>query len=132
MIVLDSHAVLWWTGAVESALSETAEQRIADELDAGEIVISTITTWEIALLVSSGRLALRPSVEDWVRDVESLSRVRFVAVDNRIAIETNQLPGRFHRDPADRIIVATARLLEAELVTIDTKIRAYPHVQTIW
>lgn len=132
MIVLDSHAVLWWTGAVESGLSETARRRIVDEMDDGEIIISTITTWEIALLVSGGRLALRSSVEDWVRDVESLSRVRFVPVDNPIAIETNRLPGRFHRDPADRIIVATARILDADLLTADSRIREYPHVNTVW
>ena len=132
MIVVDSHAVLWWTGAVESALSETASRRLASEMDGGEIVVSTITTWEISMLVSRGRLALRGDVEAWVRDVESLSRVRFVPIDNRIAIEANRLPDEFHRDPADRIIVATARVLGAEVLTADTKIREYPFVRTVW
>lgn len=56
----------------------------------------------------------------------------FVAVDNEIAVKSTELPGEFHKDPADRIIVATARKLAAPLITVDDKIRAYPHVRTIW
>ena len=53
-------------------------------------------------------------------------------VDNEIAVKSVELPGEFHKDPADRLIVATARKMAAPLVTADDKIRAYPHVRTLW
>ena len=58
--------------------------------------------------------------------------MRFLPVDVEIATKSVELPGEFHKDPADRIIVATARKLAAPLITKDDKIRAYPHVKTIW
>jgi PIN domain nuclease of toxin-antitoxin system len=65
-----------------------------------------------------------------VGQIEALS---FVPVDNEVAVKSIQLPGEFHKDPADRIIVATARKFAAPLVTVDDKIGDYPpHVRTIW
>lgn len=97
-----------------------------------EIYISSISTWEIALLVRKGRLELTIPVEDWIARSEALSFVQFVPLDNRIALRSNHLPGELHEDPADRIIIATALMLGAPLITKDTKIRDYPHVKTVW
>jgi PIN domain nuclease of toxin-antitoxin system len=72
------------------------------------------------------------SVAQWLATVASVESVRFVPMDNEIALESVALPGEFHKDPAHRIIVATARSLAAPLVTADEQIRAYPHVATIW
>ena len=84
------------------------------------------------MLVAKGRLALSMDVAEWLSYVGSIEAVNFVPVDNEIAVKSTELPGDFHKDPADRLIVATARKLAAPLVTADEKIRAYQHVRTIW
>ncbi len=91
-----------------------------------------MTAWEIAMLVDRGRLTLSMDVTAWLAVVEAIEAVRFVPIDNEIGVKSVELPGEFHRDPADRIIVATARKLGVPIVTADEKIRAYPHVRTIW
>ncbi len=71
-------------------------------------------------------------VGDWLDKVSRIEGVRFVPVDRNIAVKSADLPGEFHKDPADRMIVATARSLSAPLVTKDRRIRDYQHVKTIW
>lgn len=133
MIVLDTHALLWWVNG-DPQLSQSALKAIEQELQAedGEILISAITAWEIALLVEKGRLTLSMTTDDWLETVEEIEGVRFVAVDAATAVESTRLPGEFHKDPADRMIVALARHYNAELVTADDKITAYRHVRTVW
>lgn len=131
MIVLDTHALLWWASG-DAQLSTKAARAIKAELAGGQIVVSSISAWELALLVDRGRLALSVDIETWLATVGEIEAVRFVPVDNAIALKSVQLPGDFHKDPADRLIVATARQLAAPLITADEKIRAYAHVQTIW
>ena len=130
MLVLDTHILVWWLNG-DKALSKKAANAIKDELKNGEIVISSITAWEIAMLVARGRIVLSMDVEQWLNTVALIERVRFYPVDNEIAVKTTELPGEFHKDPADRMIVATARKLGATLITADEKILAYPHVKTI-
>jgi PIN domain nuclease of toxin-antitoxin system len=131
MIVLDTHTLLWWVGG--GALSKKARAAIEDEVDGdGELVVSAISTWEIALLVSRGKIGLSMDVGDWVEKVGRVDGIRFVPVDSGIAIKSVNLPGEFHNDPADRVIVATARAVSAPLVTKDQRIRDYEHVKSIW
>lgn len=132
MIALDTHALVWWVNG-DSALSRAAGQAIERERKRqGEIVISTISAWEIAMLIQKERLVLSMDVETWLRAVAEVPEVRFIPVDNDVAVESTRLPGRFHKDPADRLIVALARTLSAPLVTSDRRIRSYRHVKTIW
>lgn len=133
MIVLDTHTLLWWVNG-DSQLSPHALEAIGHELQAddGEILISAISAWEMALLVEKGRLTLSMSIDDWLDTVEEIDGVRFVAVDAATAVESTRLPGEFHKDPADRMIVTLARHFNAELVTADDKITAYRHVRTVW
>lgn len=132
MIVLDTHALVWWVGG-DSNLSDSAARRIQQEQEKkGSILISSISAWEIAQLVERGRLLLSMDVSDWMDLVAQIPAVAFVAVENEIAIKSVSLPGEFHKDPADRIIVATARKFAAPLITKDEKILAYPHVKTLW
>lgn len=133
MIVLDTHALIWWVND-DKKLSQNAGKAIAQELDKqnGQIFISSITTWEIALLVNKGRLALTMDIDDWISIVSAIETVRFVPIDNEVAIHSVRLPGDFHPDPADRMITALARHLSVPLVTSDPKIQAYRHVNTIW
>jgi PIN domain nuclease of toxin-antitoxin system len=131
VIVLDTHALVWWaTGDKE--LSRKARAMIERELDGGQIVISAISGWEIAMLVQRERLVLTMDVATWLATVEQIEAVHFVPVDVEVGLKSVDLPGEFHKDPADRMIVATARKLAAPLVTRDEKIRAYAHVKTIW
>ncbi|GGD54300.1 type II toxin-antitoxin system VapC family toxin [Lacimicrobium alkaliphilum] len=133
MIVLDTHALIWWVNG-DSQLSQAPQQAIERELSVedGMILMSSITSWEIAMLVQKERLALTMSVDDWLSTVSDINAVQFVAVDNEIGVEATRLPGEFHKDPADRMIVATARHINAPLVTADEKIRTYKYVRTIW
>ena len=132
MIVLDTHALVWWADGNEAALSPTARQAIEAELDGGEILVSSISAWELAMLVAAGRLVLSMDVGDWLATVGQLDAVTFVPVDNELAVKSVQLPGDFHKDPADRLIVATARKFAAPLVTADARIRGYAHVRSVW
>ncbi len=129
MILLDTHSLIWWV-TKDKKLSPAAFAAIED--DGPEILVSSMTIWEIALLVTHGRLGLSKSLEAWVASVEKIDKVEFIPVDNDIAVGAITLPGEFHKDPADRIIIATARKFGAPIVTADDKIRAYPHVRTIW
>ena len=132
MIVLDTHALIWWVNG-ELALRSTAAQSAIDrERPSSGIVISSISDWEVAMLVARQRIALSMDVAEWLKWIETIEGVQFLAVDNEIAVKAVELPGEFHKDPADRVIVATARKLGAALITADEKIRAYPHVRTIW
>ena len=84
------------------------------------------------MLVARQKLLLTMDVSSWLATVREIESVRFVPVDVEIATKSVELPGEFHNDPADRMIVATARRLAAPLVTKDAKIRRYAHVRTIW
>jgi PIN domain nuclease of toxin-antitoxin system len=131
MIVLDTHALIWWANG-DDDLSKKAKKAIEQELDGGHIVVSAISAWEIAMLVERERLVLTMDVESWLATVLAIEAVRFMPVDVEIGLKSVALPGEFHKDPADRMIVATARKLAVPLVTRDEKIRAYKHVKTIW
>lgn len=84
------------------------------------------------MLAARGRINLSMDVTAWLAKVEEIDCLKFFPVNNEIAVMAVQLPGEFHKDPADRLIVATARKLGAPIVTVDEKIRAYPHIRTIW
>jgi len=132
MIVIDTHVLVWWVNGSDS-LSEEAAKTIKDTLDSdGEVIISSISAWEIAMLIEKDRLVLSMDVENWLDEVSQIDGVRFMPVDNEISIKSTVLPGEFHKDPADRMIVATARKLAVPLITVDEKIINYEHVKTIW
>jgi PIN domain nuclease of toxin-antitoxin system len=131
VIVLDTHALVWWANGDE-ALSTKAKAAIDRELAGGQIIISAISAWEIAMLVEREKLVLSMDVGSWLATVAEIEAVRFWPVDVEIGLKSVALPGEFHKDPADRMIVATARKLAVPLVTKDEKIHAYAHVKTIW
>lgn len=126
MIVLDTHVLLWWVTGASHRLSAPAAQAIEGELPSGQIMVSSISAWELAMLVERGRVALAMDISEWLSTVGLIDGLTFVPVSNEIAVNSAALPGPFHKDPADRIIVATARRLGAVLATADEKIQAYP------
>jgi PIN domain nuclease of toxin-antitoxin system len=91
------------------------------------ILLSAVSAWEIGLLVAKGRLVVAGSTESYVRDLFSRNGVIEEPVTSNIALVSARLPGALHGDPADRIIVASAALRAATLLTRDDRIRSYAH-----
>ena len=131
MILLDTHVWIWFISNPE-LLSEKAGKAIDASVKENAVFISSISAWEMALLVARKRLELTLDVADWVAKSGMLSFIQFVPVDNAIAIKSVRLHEPFHHDPADRIIIASAMFLGAPLITKDHRIRRYPQVKTIW
>lgn len=132
MIVLDTHALIWWA-ANDSRLSAKAAQAVAGERQGdGHVLVSAISLWEIAMLIEKDRLVLAMALDEWLVAVEAIDGLNVVSLGARTAMESVRLPGEFHSDTADRMIVALAREMNAPLVTADRKIRNYPYVKCIW
>jgi PIN domain nuclease of toxin-antitoxin system len=129
--VLDTHAWVWLV-ADPSQLSAPAKRLIDRSVRVRELLVSSISVWEVAMLVARGRLELTMDVGEWVAQAEQLPFLTFVPVNNRIALEAVRLPQFPRPDPADRIVVATAMVFGAALVTRDERLRAYPRVRTVW
>ena len=131
MIVLDTHAWIWFISNPD-LLSKPAQNAVNTAVKDKGILISSISAWELALLVSKKRLKLTLDVSDWIAKTESLPFIQFVPITNSIAVKSVNLPLPLHPDPADRIIIATALSVGAPLVTKDRKLLDYSPVKTIW
>jgi PIN domain nuclease of toxin-antitoxin system len=132
VIVLDTHALVWWVSS-PALIPGKARRMIETAMDRGDpVAVSSISVWEVAMLVARGRLELTRPVDGWIAAVEALPFVQFVPVDNRIAARAVSLEDFPHRDPADRMILATALGLGAVLVTADVRLRAFRPVRTVW
>ncbi len=128
MIILDTHAWIWWT-TDSSNLSEKASKAIKN---ASRIGIPAICCWEIAMLAAKKRIGLSMDVQVWIDLALQKNRVQIVPLTPEIAVLSSRLPGEFHGDPADRLIVATSLALKAPLVSKDCKISSCGFVRTIW
>ncbi len=132
MIAIDTHVLVWFVSNPEK-LSQKALNTINNEIKKGEsILVSSISIWEIYMLIKKGRLSLSLDLDLWLQRIEQLPFIQFISVDNKIAAKSVTLPEPLHSDPADRIIIATARGYGAKLVTSDRKILNYKHVQSLW
>ncbi len=129
MIVLDTHVWVWWVHH-DPLLPQDFQQAIQQQAASG-LGVSAISCWEVAKLVEYGKITLSDPLDDWMTQALDPSWVQLLPLTPEIAIESTRLPQPFHKDPADQIIVATARILDCPLVTCDTKIRAYSHVQLL-
>jgi PIN domain nuclease of toxin-antitoxin system len=131
VIVLDTHAWIWFVDDPRR-LSAPARRAVAKAQAANSLLISSVSCWEIAMLAAGGRLKLTMDVRDWIARCEALPFLTFIPVDNAIFLRSVFLPGALHRDPADRIIIATALARDIPVVTKDSKIRNYPAIKSIW
>jgi PIN domain nuclease of toxin-antitoxin system len=131
LIVLDTHVWVWWLTAPEK-IPPSARRLVTQSAKEASISISSISAWEILLLAEKGRIEFSMDAQDWIIKAEALPFYRFVPVDNAIAMRSVRLPAPFHKDPADRIIVTTAIMLGATLITADRRIQRYPHVKAVW
>lgn len=129
MILLDTHIWIWWAES-SPRLSARHAALIASNITGG-ICVSVVSCWEAAKLVSLGRLVLSNPVGDWIDGSLARPGIGLIALTPQIAVEACNLPTPFHRDPADELLVATARILRMPLLTADQKILAYPHVNCL-
>jgi len=131
MIVLDTHVWLWWLHD-PAKLSSTAVELVEQEQESGALILSAISIWEVAVKVQSGKLALPMEISRWYELARSYPATVIEPLSPVDAIASTQLPGDFHKDPADRMIISLARRLSVPLITCDRKILEYKHVLTVW
>jgi PIN domain nuclease of toxin-antitoxin system len=129
MIVLDTHIWVWWVHD-DPQLTQRQNAWIQEHEEQG-VGVSAISCWEVAKLVEYHRLTLPCPVAEWFDQALAYPGMQLLPLTPRIAVESTQLPGTFHRDPADQIIVATARIYDCPLLTADDKILRYPHVKLL-
>ncbi|MGH2632547.1 MAG: type II toxin-antitoxin system VapC family toxin [Tepidiformaceae bacterium] len=130
IVVLDTHVWLWWM--IQPTRLSSAARRAIEVADLR--LIAAISCWEVALLVDRGRVVLQPAgtTSDFVQTSLTYSNTQFADLTPQIAIRAAQLGPGFHKDPADRLIAATAMEFNVPLVTRDERMRAFAPLQTTW
>jgi PIN domain nuclease of toxin-antitoxin system len=123
LIVLDTHALIW-LDQDDPALGPGARQRIVAAMPQQMVAVSAISFWEVAMLVAKGRMTMEMPVATWRTDLLGLGLVE-IPVDGEVSLVAVHLE-HLHGDPADRLIVATALLREAMLITADRKLLEWP------
>ena len=130
MILLDTH-VWWWSLTEPENLSKKAITFIK-QAKTDERFLSSISIWEFAMMVAKKRIELKISPTKWLSRAIDETGIIVIELSPDIATDSCSLPGEFHKDPADRIIVATARVHNLTLLTKDQKILDYPNVKSVW
>ena len=125
LLLLDTHCWLWAQLGLIQHLSRAALQAIRNAESEGLLRVSVISIWELAMLEKRGRVALPMNVRTWVDQALSKPGITVAPLTSEIAMESAHLPGELHGDPADRILVATARVLGAMLLTKDNQLIRY-------
>ena len=129
MIVLDTHIWVWWVQG-DARLSAEAVSAL-DARGSEGIGVSAISFWEVAMLHGRGRVEFACPLDAWLIQASGYPGVQEVGLSREVLVESCRLPGELHRDPADRMIIATARELNCSLITADERILAYPHVRAV-
>ena len=132
-LLLDTHVWLWLVeGAPE--IKPNIRKLVRDKMKVGTILIPAISVWEVGMLSRKHRIQLTKPVHEWVTEAFDKTGFMLVPLSQSIALEATMLPGDFHSDPADSMIVATARIEDASLLTRDRRILDYSnkgHLSTI-
>lgn len=129
MIILDTHIWIWWNHN-DQRLTQNHRQVINQERENG-LGVCSISLIEISRLVSQNKLIIPIPIQEWFDIALAQQGVNVLSITSYIAIDSYSLPGSFHKDPADRIIVSTARTYDVPLITVDEKILAYSFVHTL-
>lgn len=128
--LLDTHILIWWLNDIlrlSPGQREVIESASADS----PLLVSDISLWEVATLYDLGRIRLTVPLREWLHKAVAPPLVRRQGISPAIAAELAALPDSFHRDPADRILVATARVFGATLLTHDRRIVEANLVETL-
>lgn len=128
MIVLDTHAWIWWINESDK-LSDKAKIAIQQSDSVG---VSAISCWEVAMLVSKERLGFSVDVQEWIEIALKRPKVKLLPITPEIAVRSTRLSGNFHGDPSDRLIVATSLMHKSHLVSKDRKITDSRLVTVVW
>ena len=129
--LLDTHTWIWWNMRPEK-LSARVRALIGAPARYEELLLSAISVWEFSKLIEKKRLGISIDPEEWIRTSLEMPKLRLVAISPIIAYRSTVLPPPFHEDPADQILVASAREEHATILTSDQRIRSYPHVTSLW
>jgi PIN domain nuclease of toxin-antitoxin system len=124
-VLLDTHAWIWFRLGEAAAFRRASIEAIQAAADRSALRVSVISVWEVAMLAAKRRLRLEVPVAEWVRGALGAPGLLLAELTPEIAVESCGLPGEFHDDPADRMIVATARVMGATLYTKDRSILSY-------
>jgi PIN domain nuclease of toxin-antitoxin system len=124
-LLLDTHYWIWLQAGNTDRLKPPDLDLINKAAAHSHLCLSVMSVWEVAMLESKGRVRFYTSCEQWVQQALAIPGLTLAPITPAIAIESTRLPGTFHGDPADRIIVSTARALNARLLTSDKNIRSY-------
>ena len=119
--LLDTHVVIWWLNDDRKLSKSHAKLLERSERSGTALGVSAISLWEIAKLVERGRLELTRSIDDSLEQLETSALVTILPLTGRVALESTRLGGRFHSDPIDQLIVATARCHGRALLTVDER-----------
>ena len=128
--LLDTHVLLWWLAGAPR-LKPAQRRALAGASADRPLLVSDISLWEIATLHALGRIRLALPLRDWLERAVAPPLVQLCGISPAVASEVAALPATFHRDPADRIIVATARVMGATLLTSDRRITRAKVVPTV-
>lgn len=130
-ILLDTHILVWWR--LDSRRLNRNQIRLLLDLEkrGRPVAISAITLWEMAILAARRRIEIKDPLNVWLEEIENHPLIEMIPVTARIAAESVSLGSEFHRDPADQIIVATARLHGLRLMTADERIRRWGQIPVI-
>lgn len=123
--VMDTHVWIWVMEGLQSELSSATVNAIEEAGGRGELALSAISVWELGMLEARGRITLSRSIDEWVHAALTAPGLRLVDLSPEIAVESTRLPGSPHGDPADRMIIATTRVLGGTLITCDDQILGY-------
>ena len=124
-LLLDTHIWIWLMNGDAHRLGPRVLAAIEGAAEHGAVHVAAISTWEVAMLESTGRIRLAGDCLTWVRSALSAPGITLVPLSAEIAVASTRLPGNLHGEPADRILVATARTLDVTLVTKDEAIQRY-------
>lgn len=128
MIILDTHAWIWWL-TESPKLSLKATEAIKNNTLIG---IPAISCWELSMLVSKNRIKLSMDVQIWMSLAFQNPKVKLLPLTPEIAVLSTRLPGEFHGDPADRLIVASSLVHQVSLISKDEKIKRWGYLPVIW
>ncbi|MGB6977060.1 MAG: type II toxin-antitoxin system VapC family toxin [Gammaproteobacteria bacterium] len=123
-LLLDTHVWIWLMEG-SPGLNYRQQKTINEAARQSMVCIAAISVWEVAMLVKKGRIKLEKPLLAWVQEALALPGIELKPLTPEIAVESSQLPDGFHGDPADRLIVATARMHRLTLLTHDQKILDY-------
>lgn len=124
-LLLDTHVWIWYAEGVPGVLPKKIVVEIERAMREDRLHISVVSVWEIGLLIAKNRVVLSAPVKAWVRSATAIPGFRLHPLHADVALESTLLPGKLHGDPADRLLIAQARLGRYTLVTRDQKIIDY-------